>query len=287
MNQFSPAAVPKKAAVINDLTGFGRCSLAVILPVISSMKVQACPVPTSIFSNHMGFSSYAYEDLTNSLSSYLKSYDTLHIAFDGIYCGFLNSPDQFHIISDFFKQQAIYHPLILIDPVMGDHGKLYRIVTKEICQEMKHLISFATVLTPNLTEACLLTDTPFPDQTVSLPFLQEISGKLHELGPSHVVITGITDGMFVGNYGSEKTDSKTRHFFYQIKTNGESRPGTGDIFASILTASLLRGISFENAVHKAADFIRLCVDASSALGVPAIEGVIFENYLSLLSEAKQ
>ena len=146
MKQLFSAAIPKKAAVINDLTGFGRCSLAVVLPIINAMKVQACPVPTSVFSNHMGFHSYYYQDLTEGLSPYLNGYDTLGLTFDGIYCGFLNSPKQFHSVSAFLKQQsAAAHPLILIDPVMGDHGKLYRIVTEELCREMKHLISFATV----------------------------------------------------------------------------------------------------------------------------------------------
>ncbi len=285
MKQLFSAAIPKKAAVINDLTGFGRCSLAVVLPIINAMKVQACPVPTSVFSNHMGFHSYYYQDLTEGLSPYLNGYDTLGLTFDGIYCGFLNSPKQFHSVSAFLKQQsAAAHPLILIDPVMGDHGKLYRIVTEELCREMKHLISFATVLTPNLTEACLLTDTPFPHNNVNDSFLQSLSEKLHFMGPTHVAITGIVNDTVVTNYCSEKTAAGIHTFSYRTATNGEARPGTGDIFASILTAALLNGISFEAAVKKAADFIRICVEASANADVPIKEGVIFENYLSLLWE---
>lgn len=283
MKQILSAAIPKKAAVINDLTGFGRCSLSVVLPIISAMKVQACPIPTSIFSNHMGFSSYHYQDLTDGLSSYLGHYDTLHLTFDGIYCGFLNSPKQFRSVTGFLeKQLSLSAPLILIDPVMGDHGRPYRIVTKELCQEMKRFVSFATVLTPNLTEACLLTDTPFPADTPGLSFLEELCDKLHALGPSHVAVTGIAKDDLITNYCSESKNGHTRHFSYQVKNNGESRPGTGDIFASILTAALLNGISFESAVKKAADFIRICVEASADANVPLQEGVILENYLSLL-----
>ena len=285
MKDLFSAAIPKKAAVINDLTGFGRCSLAVVLPIINAMKVQACPVPTSVFSNHMGFHSYYYQDLTEGLSSYLNGYHALGLTFDGIYCGFLNSPKQFHSVRTFFQQQSENaHPLILIDPVMGDHGKLYRIVTEELCREMKQLISFATVLTPNLTEACLLTDTPYPEKDITDSFLRELSKKLHSMGPTHVAITGITHDTTVTNYCSEKTDIGIHNFCYQTSTNGEARPGTGDIFASILTAALLNGISFESAVKKAADFIRTCVDASAQLGVPVKEGVIFENFLPLLWE---
>ena len=285
MTRSISAAIPKKAAVINDLTGFGRCSLAVVLPIINAMRVQACPVPTSVFSNHMGFHSYYYHDLTEGLSSYLKGYDTLDLTFDGIYCGFLNSPGQFHSIRSFLENQCrIASPLILIDPVMGDHGKTYRIVTEELCREMKQLISLATILTPNLTEACLLTDTPFPEKAVSASFLQELSEKLHFMGPSKIAITGIPHDTNVINYCSEKTDTKIRTFSYEIASNGESRPGTGDIFASILTAASLNGVPFETSVKKAADFIRICVNASAQAGVPISEGVIFENYLSLLWE---
>lgn len=285
MKQAISAAIPKKAAVINDLTGFGRCSLAVVLPIINAMKVQACPVPTSVFSNHMGFHSYYYQDLTDGLSSYLSGYDTLGLIFDGIYCGFLNSPKQFHSVRTFLENQcATSSPLILIDPVMGDHGKTYRIVTNELCQEMKQLVSYATILTPNLTEACLLTDTPFPDETVSSSLLQKLSKKLHSMGPSQIAITGIAHDGNVINYCSEKIDNKIREFSYEIPSNGESRPGTGDIFASILTACALNGIPFEESVKKAADFIAICVNASAKAGVPIKEGVIFENYLSLLWE---
>lgn len=285
MKQTFPAVIPKRAAVINDLTGFGRCSLAVVLPIINAMKVQACPVPTSVFSNHMGFHSYYYQDLTDGLSSYLKGYDSLGLLFDGIYCGFLNSPRQSQCVRRFLKQQSHQaSPLVLLDPVMGDHGKTYRIVTAALCQEMKSLVSYATILTPNLTEACLLTDTKYPEKNVSTALLQEISEKLHEMGPSKVAITGIQDDTNVINYCSEKKQAGIHTFSYQTPCNGESRPGTGDIFASILTADALNGHSFQHSVQKAADFISLCVNASSQAGVPIQEGVIFENYLALLWE---
>lgn len=278
------AAIPKKVAVINDLTGFGRCSLAVVLPIINVMQVQACPVPTSVFSNHMGFPSYHYQDLTEGLSSYLNGYDALSLHFDGIYCGFLNSTEQFDIVRQFLKKQCTDSmPLILIDPVMGDQGRPYRIVTPKLCQEMKRLISYASLLTPNLTEACLLTDTQFPhDDAVSSSFLQELTEKLHAMGPQKIAITGISHDTSVINYCSEKTDDGIRTFSYELPSNGESRPGTGDIFASILTADAVNNISFQRSVQKAADFISVCVNASARSGVPVKEGVIFEKYLSLL-----
>ena len=281
--------VPKKTAVINDLTGFGRCSLAVVLPIVSAMKAQACPVPTSVFSNHMGFPSYYHKDLSDGLSSYLNAYDAMGICFDGIYCGFLSSPQQFHSVFEFIKaqrrlslEQNRIPPVILVDPVMGDLGKPYKIVTNSLCLKMKRLVRNATIVTPNLTESCMLTDTVYPASAPSGSLLHEIAWKLLEMGPSKVAITGISKGNFVSNYCAEMRNGKPYFFTYGTPFNGESRPGTGDIFASILMADAIVGAEFEASVRKAADFIRTCVDASSQAGVPVKEGVIFEHYLSLL-----
>jgi len=276
-------SIPKKAAIIGDLTGFGRCSLTVALPIINAMQVQACPVPTSIFSNHMGFPSYYYCDLTDSLASYLDGYEALGLHFDGIYCGFLNALGQFRHIQHFLEcQRSLGTPLILIDPVMGDKGKTYRIVTEEHCREMKKLVSYATILTPNLTEACLLTDTLFPPQTPDLGFLHTLAEKLLSLGPSQIAITGITHAHHVMNYCAEKKAGGICHFSCETPFNGESRPGTGDIFASILTADSVNGVPFRRSVQRAANFIRLCADASARAGVPIREGAIFEKYLHRL-----
>lgn len=287
-------AIPKKTAVINDLTGFGRCSLAVVLPIVSAMKVQACPVPTSVFSNHMGFPSYYHKDLSDELSSYFDAYAAMGICFDGIYCGFLSSPMQFHSVFDFIKTQRRLSlaqnktsPVILIDPVMGDLGKPYKIVTDSLRLKMKRLVRDATILTPNLTESCMLTDTVYPSCEPSGSFLHEIAEKLLEMGPSKIAITGISKGNRVYNYCAEMQNGKPYFFTYETSFNGESRPGTGDIFASILTADAVSGAGFEASVRKAADFIQTCVNASSQAGVPVKEGVLFENYLPLLFTPRQ
>lgn len=294
MEHSIPNVIPKKTAVINDLTGFGRCSLAVVLPVISAMKVQACPVPTSVFSNHMGFPSYYHKDLSGGLSSYLNAYNTMGILFDGIYCGFLSSPAQFHSVFQFIEAQRRLSlsqnkisPVILIDPVMGDLGKPYKIVTNSLRLKMKRLVHDATILTPNLTESCMLTDTVYPVSQPSGSFLHETAEKLMEMGPSKVAITGISKGNRVYNYCGEMQNGKPHFFTYETPFNGESRPGTGDIFASILMADAVSGLDFEASVKKAADFIRTCVNASSQAGVPVKEGVIFENYLSALFTPRQ
>ncbi len=283
------ATIPKRIITINDLTGFGRCSLAVVLPVISAMQVQACPVPASVFSNHMGFPTYYHRDLTDGLEPFLKGLSDLGLSFDGVYCGFLSSVMQCDIVCQFIrksKENALSGgndaPVILIDPVMGDNGSPYRIVTPELQLRIRELSKLATILTPNLTEACLLTDTAFPSGTPEDVFLHELCFKLLSLGPSRVAITGIHRSGIVRNYCMEQTADGIHSFVIDSPCNGESRPGTGDIFASILAADGVKHIPFRTSVQKAADFIRTCVDASEQAGVPVAEGVVLENCLSLL-----
>ena len=154
----------KKIAAINDYTGFGRCSIAVELPVISALKVQCCPLPTSVLSNHTGFDSFYFEDFTDSMPAYIAEWKKLNLKFDGICSGFLGSHRQIKIVEDFFKTFKTDENIILVDPVMGDYGKLYSTYTTQTCTEMKKLVKYADILTPNLTEACILTDEEYDEK---------------------------------------------------------------------------------------------------------------------------
>lgn len=277
-----------KIAIINDMAGFGRCSMAVALPVISACKVQACPVPTSIFSNHTGFDTHYEKDLTDCLPSYLKQWENLSLKFDGYLCGFLGSILQMDIISDYFArskseetQSGGYKAFYIIDPVMGDHGKPYRTITEEFCQQMKQFIKTATILTPNLTEACLLTDTEYKDFPWTEEDLLLLAKKLTQMGPEKIVITGIKDDTHFHNFIYENTNS---YSLYSTLISGDSRPGTGDLFASILSALSVRGFSFAKSVQIAADFIAMVIKATSDAGIPVKEGVIFENFLESLTQ---
>ena len=214
---------PLKIAMINDLTGFGHCSLAVAIPIISVMGVQACPVPTGIFSNHMAFPEWHYTDFTHEMSSYLSVWERLSLSFDGISCGFLGNEALIPTLSGFFRQQKeACGTCILLDPVMGDHGRAYSSVTPSYQKALTGLCSLADILTPNLTEACFLTGTAYPEELLtdasgallsgqsgasdrSEPLLLLLSGmaaKLHAMGIGKVVITGIKIGNFFGNYVS-------------------------------------------------------------------------------------
>lgn len=275
-----------KLAVINDLTGFGHCSLAVAIPIISVMGVQACPVPTGIFSNHMAFPEWHYTDFTPEMSSYLSVWERLSLSFDGISCGFLGNEALIPALSGFFKQQKeTYGTCILLDPVMGDHGKAYSSVTPSYQKALTGLCSLADILTPNLTEACFLTGTAYPEELLTKnnlqPLLSLLSGmaaKLHGMGIGKVVITGIKIGNFFGNYVSVPGSGKLLF----SPAGGPSRPGTGDIFAAILSADAVKGVPFSDSVKKAAEFVRICTEGSAALNIPIVEGVCLEQYLPLL-----
>ena len=175
--------------MINDIAGYGRCSTTVSLPIINAMGVQVCPVPTSIFSNHTGFPSYQFLDLTENMKAYLAQWQSMRLSFDGIYCGFLGSVAQIKIVNDFLSSNIT--SVIIIDPVMGDNGRTYSTVTEEHCAKMKELLRHASIVTPNITEACLLSDTPYKDSGWTEEELLSIAEILHENGPDKIVITGI------------------------------------------------------------------------------------------------
>lgn len=270
-----------RLAMINDIAGFGRCSTTVSLPVISVMKVQVCPVPTSVLSNHLGFPLCHFDDYTSHMRDYIKVWNDLGLTFDGLYCGFLGNEEQIDIVREFVE---MFRPsLFLLDPVMGDHGKSYSSITEMHVQKMKELLPLADIITPNITEACLLTGTPWKDGEWTM---QELSGLCEKLASlclkdsvgASIVITGIRQGDSLVNFLWDDGVYTT----VSTPIAGASRPGTGDIFASILAADAVRGETLLTSVQKAANFVGLCITGSEKAGTPVQEGVVFEKYLAAL-----
>lgn len=281
-----------RLAMINDIAGFGRCSTTVSLPVISVMKVQVCPVPTSVLSNHLGFPLCHFDDYTSHMRDYIKVWSELGLTFDGLYCGFLGNEEQIDIVREFVEMFC--PPLFLLDPVMGDHGKSYSSITEMHVQKMKELLPLANIITPNITEACLLTGTPWKDGEWTM---QELSGLCERLADicqqesvssgeasvgtvssASIVITGIRQGDSLVNFLWDDGVYTT----VSTPIAGASRPGTGDIFASILAADAVRGETLLTSVQKAANFVGLCITGSEKAGTPVQEGVVFEKYLAAL-----
>lgn len=281
-----------RLAMINDIAGFGRCSTTVSLPVISVMKVQVCPVPTSVLSNHLGFPLCHFDDYTSHMRDYIKVWNELGLTFDGLYCGFLGNEEQIDIVREFVEM--FRPPLFLLDPVMGDHGRAYSSITETHVQKMKELLPLADIITPNITEACLLTGTPWKDGEWTM---QELSGLCERLADicqqesvssgeasvgtvsgASIVITGIRQGDSLVNFLWDDGVYTT----VSTPIAGASRPGTGDIFASILAADAVRRETLLTSVQKAANFVGLCIAGSEKAGTPVQEGVVFEKYLAAL-----
>ena len=269
----------KKIAVINDMSGFGRCSLAVAIPIISVMKIQCCPVPTSIFSNHTGFESFFFEDYTDRMQPYIDEWKKLGLSFSGISTGFLGSKEQIQIVLRFLKDFGTEDNVVVIDPVMGDYGKTYPTYTPEMCTEMKKLVTHADIITPNLTEACILTDTPYHEDKWKQAEIITLAQKLAEKGPGKIVITGIPQGEFSANLCYEK-DREPK--FLRTHKVGTSRSGTGDVFAAIIAADAVNGVDFQESVRKASRFVKKCIMKSIEMDLPLTDGVCFEELLATL-----
>ena len=270
----------KKIAVINDLAGYGKCALTISIPIISSMKVACSPIPTSIFSNHTGYPNFHFRDLTEDMVPYIDNWKKLNVSFDGIISGYLGSAQQIEIVANFIKDFKKEHTCVIIDPIMGDHGKTYSAYTPEMCSKMKELVKYADVLTPNITEACILTDTPYKKSWQRKEII-EIAKKLSSVGPSKVVITGINQKTYITNLCFVKEEEPV---FISTHKIGTGRHGTGDIFTSMIAADAVNGIDFKESVRKAAHFIKKCIQHSIELGVPEPEGVVFEDLLYMLNK---
>ena len=268
----------KKIALVNDVTGYGRCSIAVELPLISALKIQGCVLPTAVLSVHTGFPAYYMDDYTERMPAYIESWKQNKLAFDGILTGFLGSARQSDTVLAFirdFKQAATK---VIVDPVMGDYGRLYPSYTEDMCRKMRQLLTVADVITPNLTEACRLLDIPYPDQgQVSPDRLEHMAAALTDKGPSQLVLTGLHEGEYLLNYVYEKGKAPE---IQRVKKIGSDRSGTGDVFAAIVAGRIVQGKTLSEAVHSAADFVSKAMVYTEELQLPHNCGLAFEEFLT-------
>ncbi|MBR5479076.1 MAG: pyridoxamine kinase [Clostridia bacterium] len=271
-----------KCAVINDLSGFGRCSLTVALPVISALGIQACPVPTAILSNHTGYDDFYFEDYSDRMKLYYDKWEALNLHFNSIYTGFLGSEKQVSLILDFISRFKRDDTLLFVDPVMGDNGKRYTTCDENLCNRMRELVARADIITPNLTEACILSDTPYIED-VTLDHhdqIFEIGEKLLALGPKTVVITGIrTNGIMYNFVRSRENDER---FCTSSPFVAQEYCGTGDLFASLLCGYLTLGVPHKEALEKTQNILSKALYHSHNMGVPPLDGVAFEPFLKEL-----
>lgn len=276
----------KKVAAIHDLSGYGRSSLTTIIPILSTMKIQVCPVPTAVLSSHTGnFEGYSFLDLTDYMEQHIAHWKKLNIDFDCIYSGFLGSPKQMKIVADFIDFFGHRNNLTVVDPVLGDDGRLYGTMNNEMVEEMRKLISKADIITPNFTEITFLLNKQYKKE-ISEAEIKEWLIELANMGPNIVIATSVPDET------SHKTDKKTNVIAYDKKNDvfwkvsckyiPASYPGTGDAYASVVIGSLLQGDSLPIAIERGVQFISQCILASYGFKYPNREGVLLEKMLDVL-----
>lgn len=267
------ARIPR-VITINDISGYGRCSLTIAIPVLSVLGVQCCPIPTAVLSKHTGFKNFVFKDLTDILPGYVSDWQNSDISFDAIYSGFLGSFEQITITEELISSFE-NKPLCVIDTVMGDNGKIYSTYTEKMCNEMKRLVSVADVITPNLTEACYLTDTKYEGESISLEKAEELCYKLVKMGAKSVVITGVIIDGCMSNFVYQNF-KKT---IVNVRQLERVFSGTGDLFASVLTGQLVKGYPLVEAVRVASEFISDSLLYTLKIEADINEGVVFEPLL--------
>ena len=285
----------KKIAVLNDLSGMGKCSLTAAIPVISVMGIQAGPLPTAVLSAQTGFPSYYCDDYTDRMDAIMEEWKKMDFYPDGIYTGFLADARQADKAVEFIEQFAKEDTKILIDPVMGDNGEEYPIYTEALCEKMRFLVRRATVITPNLTEALLLLygaqrahvlwkELSLMDEERLLKFTESTGKELSKEFDTEVVITGI-DLPARENHqemGNLICKDGVQTWVSTVKEGG-SYSGTGDLFASVLSAGMVKGMDTVDSVRKAVKFLSKGIHDAVLEGTDRNEGICFERYLSELA----
>ncbi|MDN6523253.1 MAG: pyridoxamine kinase [Bifidobacterium crudilactis] len=276
-----PQYIPRVAAV-HDMCGYGKCSLTAAIPILSAAGCDVCPVPTALFSAHTMYKDYTFHDTTDMLSDYLDAWQKEDVELDGIYSGFLGSAAQVDIIQRLYNEYP--GALRLVDPVMGDGGKMYPTYTQELCDAMGRLADGADVLMPNLTEASILANREYPGQNLDDHEVDDWMGTLLGLGAKNVVLKGI-----------DRQDGKIRNFVASASTGvagtveltHDKHPymihGTGDAFASALCGAVLAGKGLAESARIAGEFVRSAMVSTRRQPHFEQRGVSFELNLGELT----
>ena len=250
----------KKLLTIQDISCVGQCSLTVALPVISACGIETCVLPSAVLSTHTGgFSGYTFRDLTDDMPDIQKHWQKENIKFDAIYTGYLGSKKQIEYVKNIFSSSGTKSCIKIVDPAMADNGKLYPGFNNEFVKSMKTLCVSADYVIPNLTEACLLTDTEYKTE-YDKEYIDLILKKLTELGCKNIIFTGVS-------YKKDKTGvvvfENGEYSYYEHDLLPNSCHGTGDIYASAFAGALLRGKSVFEAAKIAADYAIECIKATA------------------------
>jgi len=273
----------KKIAAIHDLSGVGKVSLNVVIPVLTTMGFQVCPLPTAILSNHTQYPQFSFLDLTDEMKKIIDYWKKIDAEFDAFYSGYLGSPNQVNIVKQFISDFKKDDSLVVVDPVLGDNGKLYTNFDQEIVIAMRQMITVADVITPNLTELFQLLEKPYKEHNTDeelKQYLLEFSDK----GPSIVIITNVpvlNDSHMTSVYAYNKNGN--RFWKTTCPYVPAHYPGTGDTFTSVITGALMQGDSLPMALDRATQFCYQGIRATYGYQYDFREGILLEKVLPNLN----
>ena len=273
----------RRIAAIHDLSGIGRTSLMAVIPILSTMGFNVCPLPTAILSNHSQYPDFSFLDLTEEMPRIIDQWEKFGVTFDAIYTGYMGSPRQIEIVCGFIERFRTADTLVVVDPVLGDNGHLYSKMTQEMVEEMRRLACRADVLTPNLTEAFALLDRPYKTDCTTEE-LKDLIAELSEMGPDTVIITGVP---VPGQSGLTSVIARSKSDLRTWKVTcpylPAHYPGTGDSFTSVITGSLLQGDSLPIALDRAAQFILQGIRSTFGYRMDKRDGILLERVLPNLN----
>lgn len=269
----------KRIAAIHDLSGLGKCSLTVALPVISATGVECACIPTAVLSTHTGeFTGWTFRDLSDDMLPIARHWQSVGARIDGVYSGYLASPEQAQLLAQTLDCIAAPDTLVVIDPVMADNGSYYSKIDDRMCAAFRRLLSRADVITPNVTEAALLAGLPYESGTHSDAYLAQLFQALGALGAGVVTVTGVRPQPDV--IGNVTCDCRTGEVHASMRP---AHPGvfygTGDVFASSLAALLVRGAPLPQALETATALTDDSICRSMLHDTPRRFGVDFEGVL--------
>lgn len=274
----------KKIALINDISCIGRCSLTVAMPIISACGFEAVPLPTGVFSAHTEFEGFVCADLTDKMQSITDHWKQLNTRFDGICTGYIATKEQADIVKRFLIDFKKSDTFCVVDPVMGDNGAFYKRIDEDFVNEMRFFCSMADVIVPNVTEAEMLAGIECTKPPYSIDHIKEVMLKLCNIGAPKIVITGVETQD--NQIGCAVYDSFTKkaNMFFTPKADGRF-PGSGDVFTATLTAALMNGKDFFDAVQIAMGYTCECVEKTAESGSDRKFGLAFEPLLGKLIKA--
>jgi pyridoxine kinase len=274
----------KKVVAVHDLSCVGRVSLNAVIPILTSMGIEVTPLPTALLSCHTQYPEYTFLDLTAEMRKVIANWKSQGFRFNAFYTGYLGSPEQVHVVSELIQDLRRPNDLIVVDPVLGDNGRLYKGMNSEMVDQMRSLVKLADVITPNLTEMFYLLDEPYRNNDFNDNELKAYLKRLSDQGPGIVIVTSvpvIDNPHLTSVYAYNRIGN--RYWKVTCPFLPAHYPGTGDSFTSVITGSLLQGDSLPLALDRAMQFTLQGIRSTFGYDYSNLEGIMLEKVLSSLN----